>query len=543
MKRVFSAYGLMLLIITHRALNSRQGSCRAGVSGFILFFLSIGFFSSCSKEDNKDIIAPVITSVNFSMNDTIRNSYNIKIDATDNNTIDRMELYANDSLIATVNMVPFEFLWNTNKVKDGKYSIKAIVYDIDGNKAESTYNVIVQNALLTINLGSEYHAPFRLVISDEEGNILKSVTVQGTGKVSIMPLYPLENNAINVVYCNTGTYSSIVGFVHVKRGSEFNMDWSSIGPVVKGVKLHLKNDIASFSRIWISTDWAQYQITTMADTTTLPNTIPYSTGHKLLLQIETNEGRFYKFLTVDNIGEITLKLSDITTSMNVKSYSVPPTRSSSYLIMGIGNDKDSINRYYISQGYSALNENHLNFLYPAEYFSRYYTYVSYSPDNDNNKHYSNIYQGAIPERFDPLTATFAITSPKADNFKANISGDFDYYQVSYRNNPRTISFTVSAPVNHKEWKLPDLTIAFDNPDFKFDNFEWENVFLINHESLDWSNKYYDLSLKFEKVNYYAKYTQSVWIYNPLIEPIGFSRMPDQTGEQYNLNSNPLMNSK
>ena len=514
---------------------------RVSVYGVIILFLSINFFSSCSKEDN---IAPVITSVNLTLNDTLRNKFTIKVDATDNISTDKLELYANDSLFAEVNKVPFEYLWNTNQVKDGKYIIKAIIYDSKGNKAESSCTIFVQNALLNINLGSEYHSPFKLVISDEQGTILKSLSIQGTGKVRIMPLNQLENSAINVVYCSTANgYTGIMSYIHVKRGSEFNMDWRSFGPVVKGVKVHLKNDIASFSQIWLSTDWGRYQISTMSDTITLPTTIPYSSGHKLLLQIETGEGRFYKLLAIDNIEEITEKLSDINIRQNIKSYSVPSTRSSSYLMMGIGNDADSVNRYYISQGYNALNEDRLDFIYPAEYFSKYYTYVSYCPSNDNNKNYTNIYQGTVPDRFDPLTADFEIINSKADNFKANISGDFDLYQTVYYDLTQTVELAVSAPVNQKEWKLPDLAIAFGNPDYKFDNFKWENVVLINQGSLDWSNKYYDLNINFERLNFYAKYVQYVSIYNPFAKankvqlPAALVGMPDQIWKQIIRNQN------
>jgi hypothetical protein len=503
-------------------------------AGLLLLIISINL--SCSKEDN---IAPVITSVNLRMNDTIRNNITIKVEATDNKSIDKLELYANDSLIAEVNKVPFEYLWNTNKVRDGEYNIKAIIYDSNGNKAESSCKIFVQNALLNINLGSVYHSPFKLVISDEQGIILKSLSIQGTGEVRIMPLNQLEDSAINVVYClPEDGFTGIMSYIHVKRGSKFNMDWRSVGPVVKGVKLHLKNDIVSFSRIWLSTDWGIYQISTMSDTINLPNTIPYSSGHKLLLQIETSEGRFYKFLTIDNIEEITEKLSDINIRQNIKSYSVPSTRSSSYLMMGIGNNADSVNRYYISQGYSALNEDRLDFIYPAEYFSKYYTYVSYCPSNDNYKTYANIYQGEVPDRFDPMTAEFEIINSKADNFKANISGDFDLYQTVYYDLTQTIELSVSAPVSQKEWKLPDLTIAFDNPDYKFDNFKWENVMLLNQGSLDWSNKYYDLNINFEKLNYYAKYAQYMTIYNPITKgnnkvqvPAALIGIPEQIWKQ------------
>src|SRR5512133_505300 len=113
------------------------------IYGLFLFVLTVSLLSSCKKEDN---IPPVITAVKLNMSDTIRNSYIIKVEATDNSSTIGMDLYANDSLIAHIEKVPFEYPWNTIKVKDGEYTIKAVVFDSNGNKTESSCLITVQNA-------------------------------------------------------------------------------------------------------------------------------------------------------------------------------------------------------------------------------------------------------------------------------------------------------------------------------------------------------------------------------------------------------------
>ena len=155
------------------------------------------------------------------------------------------------------------------------------------------------------------------------------------------------------------------------------------------------------------------------------NIDPVITSVNLTLNDTLRNTVTIKVEATDNIS--TEKLSDINIRQNIKSYSVPSTRRSSYLMMGIGNDADSVNRYYISQGYNALNEDRLDFIYPTEYYSKYYTCVSFCPKNDTDKNYTNFYQCAVPDRFDPLTAKFEIINSKVDNFKANISEDFDIY--------------------------------------------------------------------------------------------------------------------
>ena len=485
------------------------------IAGLFLLILSIVTFNSCKKEDN---IPPVITSFNLTMNDTVRNNFVIKIEATDNNKTSRLELFANDSLIARLENLPFEYLWNTTAVKDGEYIIKAIVYDSNGNKVEASSTVFVQNALLTLNLGNENPSSFKVVISDEQGNILNSALVQGSGKVRIMPLTQFENEGINFVYCYVGNgFTALIGYVHVKRGSEYNLDWNSTGPVQKGIKIHLKNDIGAFSQVILSTDQASYKISAMADTINLPNTIPYTSGHKLLLQLVTSEGRFYDFLTIDNTEELSVKLSDVFAREAVKTFSFPAAGHASYLLMASSriNEKDSIYRYYLSEGENALNENHFDIYYPAEYFSRYHTGILFSHYINDYKSYLNQYRGVIPESFDPISADFEIVNSRPDNFKANISGNFDLYHVLYYDPSQTIELQVSVPVNQKEWKLPDLATAFNNTEFRIDNFTWNQVSIVNQGSLDWSNKYYDISLNFEQLNFVEKYTQYEWIYNPI----------------------------
>jgi hypothetical protein len=482
----------------------------------VLFILLVNIFNSCKKEDN---IPPVIQSVNLVLNDTIRNDFIIKVEASDNKGTTRLELYANDSLFAKIDTIPFEYRWNTLKMKDGEYLIKAVVYDSEENKTESSTTVVVQNALLTVNLGSVYHTLFPVVVSDEQGNILNSALVQGSGKVTIMPLTPFDNNAINFVYCSTSNgFTNIRGIVHVKRGSEYNMDWQSVSKTVKGIKIHLKNDIGSFSEVLLSSDQALYKISTMADTINLPQSFPYTTGHKLLLQLKTNQGRFYKFITINDIENLTISLSCINSIQAIKSVSFPPIGYvTSYTLLGRINEKDSTIRYYISQGESALNADHFDIYYPAEYFSKYLTDVDFSHNSYDNKIYSNQYQGDLPDSFDPITADFEIVNPNPANFKANITGVFDLYMIEYYNQTHTIELLVSVPVNQKEWKLPDLTTVCNNPQYNFDNFTWEQVSMVNQGSLDWSNRYYDVSIDFEKLNFVEEYVQYEWIFNPLIQ--------------------------
>ena len=141
----------------------------------------------------------------------------------------------------------------------------------------------------------------------------------------------------------------------------------------------------------------------------------------------------------------------------------------------------------------------------------------YSPLHGSNASesysYFNQYRGEIPGNFEPLAVEFGIVNSNPANFEANISGKFDLYYVLYYNHSKTIGLSISIPVNQKEWKLPDLSTAFNNIEYKFDNFVWSQIQIINYKSIDWSEKYYDACLNFEKLNWLEEYSQNMWIYN------------------------------
>jgi hypothetical protein len=468
---------------------------------------------SCKKEDT---VPPIINSVNIQPGDTLRNSFNIKVDASDNSMVSSIEVYANDSLIIKDTKSPLDFNLNTLAMKDGEYTFKTIVYDAKSNKTESSTKVQIQNALVTLNIDKSYPLSYKVLISDEQGNILRSLSFQNGGKIKIMPETACDKKAINLIFDVTSNgYTGITAYIHVKRGSEYNGGSSAIAPIVKGVKLHLKNDIGSFSHIRISTDQTSYILMSMADTINLPNLIPYSTDHKLLLQLETGNGQFYKLLPIANITELTENLSDINQTESLKTFSLPSNGTAELFLQGIGNDADSINRYYISENYNSAFQNHLDVIYPGQSFSKYHSFVVFSPVQSGiyYKTYFSQYRGDIPATFEPVSGDFTIINASPDKFSANITGNFDFYDIVYYDPTQTVELSVSVPVNQKEWILPDLATAFRNSAFNLANFSWYQVTIENMGSLDWSNKYYDIGLNFERLNFYEIYSQGEWISN------------------------------
>jgi len=465
---------------------------KAIISLLILVFI----FASCKKEDdldNTDKVLPVINSINLTANDTLRNLFTIKVEATDNKSIDKVEYYVNDSLITQISSAPYDYQLNTLKLKDGSGTMKVVVYDAEGNKTESTRKYIVHNLLLTLKVGELNPVPYYVVVSDEKGNILNTATFKSNQTIKIMPVAPCEVKSFNVVYYNTWYQSTYMeACIHVKRGTELKLGITNEPKVIKNIKLHFKNDLPNFLRIDIGTDLSRYSFSSMADTSLLPATFPYTGDHKLLLQLQTTTGRYYKLYSINGVENLTVDFSSITTPQTMKSYPFPVTGSVFYIITAKALAAEATYEYYLSSGNKEYNANHVDLFYPAEYF-RYKTLISYTLHDGSTKTYSNLTSGEVPETFSYITADAQMISEDLGGFKTTFSGTFDYYLAKYSipslNN--FIFLQVRAPANQTEWILPDLSEAFGNTNFNLNNFLLHQFYMQDLQSVNLANNYYD----------------------------------------------------
>jgi thermitase len=62
----------------------------------------------------------------------------VSVSATDNVAVTKVELYANNTLIATDTSAPYQFVWDTTKLANGAAALVARAYDAAGNVASST---------------------------------------------------------------------------------------------------------------------------------------------------------------------------------------------------------------------------------------------------------------------------------------------------------------------------------------------------------------------------------------------------------------------
>lgn len=91
---------------------------------------------------NQDSEAPTVSFLQLRDGSYIsEENKQIKIEAFDNNGIDRVELYFDDKLVAESQQPPFQFGWDNANDKVGTHRLSAVAYDFVGNKTVATINV------------------------------------------------------------------------------------------------------------------------------------------------------------------------------------------------------------------------------------------------------------------------------------------------------------------------------------------------------------------------------------------------------------------
>src|ERR1700737_784125 len=96
---------------------------------FLSFVALISIFLSCSKK--QDTIVTPISAISFTGirdADTLKGTISAQIIISGTTQPKKIEVYANDSLIATGNKAPYNLQWNTLGVTNGNYKLKAIAH-------------------------------------------------------------------------------------------------------------------------------------------------------------------------------------------------------------------------------------------------------------------------------------------------------------------------------------------------------------------------------------------------------------------------------
>src|SRR5215468_6099814 len=122
---------------------------------FILFCLAT--LLSCKKQDvqpaenatsvdNAETVKPTVSFISPHAGDTLHDSIVIKVSATDASGIAQVLVKIDGvNLSKPDKIAPYEFGWNTRKVKNGHHTILAKATDIFKNARSKSIDVVVNN--------------------------------------------------------------------------------------------------------------------------------------------------------------------------------------------------------------------------------------------------------------------------------------------------------------------------------------------------------------------------------------------------------------
>ncbi len=122
-----------------------------------------------------DTVAPSASITSPGGGSTVSGVVNVDASATDNVGIARVELRANNGLVATDTSSPFQFAWNSASVANGNATLVATAYDAAGNsRASSAVTVNVANGVV-----ADVSPPTVAIMNPKGG------TVSGTVQISL----------------------------------------------------------------------------------------------------------------------------------------------------------------------------------------------------------------------------------------------------------------------------------------------------------------------------------------------------------------------
>lgn len=89
---------------------------------------------------------PSVTIQNPADGGTVSGTVTVQVDASDDNGVDRVEIYIDDVLAATLTAAPYTYQWDTGNVSNGTHTVKATAYDTANRTAEDQVSVNVANS-------------------------------------------------------------------------------------------------------------------------------------------------------------------------------------------------------------------------------------------------------------------------------------------------------------------------------------------------------------------------------------------------------------
>jgi len=429
----------------------------------ITFIVVATVFFSCSKKQDNNV-QPALGAISISGTheaDTIKGVLSAQITVSGSVQPSKIEVYANDSLLATVTKSPYNVQWNSFGVNNGNYKLKAIAYDNAGKQTQTTLNVVVHNVLVTLLIDphiNSIYSSIMYIVTDSAGTVLNSITYNGTDKyIYVTTTHPDTKSRCSVFevknYSLVGqTY--ITAYMNIPKGSVWNLRGvtENLDPQISNAKINL-TDIPSFSRLTTSSDLYGTTYTNPADIGNITNFLFSRTGKQYVQYVDNSGNGYYHFFDVDTVNKN--NVIDLATNNFAPSIKKTITANGATSINVYLNGKSDKNYddYYLLDSYF-VNGPGLSYYYPdSPYIINYTSQVSYT---QNGWNYSNVYTDRPPETIAPFGTTATITSNTLSSFNFTAQGTLDYYSTNFYSASNNAQLLIYSPSAYKSIQFPDI---------------------------------------------------------------------------------------
>jgi len=278
----------------------------------------------CEESIKPDTTPPTVSISSHSSGQTVGEIVTIVVTTQDNDGIDRVEYFINDSLELIDTESPFEYHWNTTMVEEGEYLVKAISYDKSENSTES------QPIMLMVN-NSSYLPSSVDVLSVNYNLELMTVIWEQSLSEDFSNYIILYADSENSDKSELDIYTNITDTIHTLTEfdpSQENWFWIkvvdtvglySIGDGMSNeidsppsiIEIYpITNTTDSFNISWSSSpdiDFFSYKLyesnnENMSNSSLVYTSVEQSDTSTVISSISDNEIRYYQIIVIDKWG-------------------------------------------------------------------------------------------------------------------------------------------------------------------------------------------------------------------------------------------------
>ncbi len=477
---------------------------------FFAAIILLIFTISCKNVVNPDTTPPQI-SISFPTNDsTVKDSINIKVTVADDNKISHVEFLVDGDVISLLSKEPFEIIWNTRLVANGKHNLQCKAIDDSGNEALSNIvQVNVNNYLFKATFINEYLEPGNygyLFISDTEGNLIAEKEWIGDDSFELFPNDGLDKNIKNNLTHISVTVTEEPGtrlytYLNVPIGSYWTWRGLSTPRIFDDLKKaeFIINNIPNHNGYTFSTNWNN----------DVSSSGQLSENYTFYYWRENYSGLYIKLNTIsegvkyfwDENYEIHsyytnyVDLSNMNSTLSEK-IDLPDNNSYYAYLYGINNPSRSNDRVVIDYSRQSNTASSFDFYYPNNVFDEYMSSIWLS--NDENEWFQQLTFGNIPTSFSKINADFEFINTSSNNFEISANGDFLGIRSQWRTKNKIDNNTYAFWYVYSDNTILNYTLPKIYPDL-IDRFELRWVQLFDHSEL---NSYSDrISIVFNSDDY------------------------------------------